>query len=41
MSEVTKQKIIDGARKSLIKEGHRRSSIKIIADNAGANQGTG
>ena len=39
MSEVTKQKIIDGARKSLIKEGHRRSTIKVIADYAGVNHG--
>ena len=39
MSEETKQKIIDGARKSLIKEGHRRSTIKVIADYAGVNHG--
>ena len=39
MSEETKQKIIDGVRKSLIKEGHRRSTIKVIADYAGVNHG--
>ena len=39
MSEETKQKILDGARKSLIKEGHRRSTIKVIADYAGVNHG--
>ena len=39
MSEVTKQKIIDGARQSLIKEGHRRSTVKVIADYAGVNHG--
>ena len=39
MSEETKQKIMDGARKSLIKEGHRRSTIKVIADYAGVNHG--
>ena len=39
MSEKTKQKILDGARKSLIKEGHRRSTIKVIADYAGVNHG--
>ena len=41
MSEETKQKIMDGARKSLMKGGHRRSTIKVIADCAGVNQGTG
>jgi len=30
-----------GSRKSLIKEGHRRSTTKVIADYAGVNQGTG
>ena len=39
MSEETKQKIMDGACKSLIKEGHRRSTIKAIADYAGVNHG--
>ena len=39
MSEDTKQKIMDGARKSLIKEGQRRSTIKVIADYAGVNHG--
>ena len=39
MSEETKQKIMDGARKSLFKEGHRRSTIKVIADYAGVNHG--
>ena len=39
MSEETKQKIMDGARKSLIKEGQRRSTIKVIADYAGVNHG--
>ena len=39
MSEETKQKIIDGARKSLIKEGHQRSTIKVIAHYAGVNHG--
>ena len=39
MSEETKQKIMDGTRKSLIKEGHRRSTIKVIADYAGVNHG--
>ena len=39
MSEKTKQKIIDGARKSLIKEGHRLSTIKVIAGYAGVNHG--
>ena len=39
MSEETKQKILDGARKSLIKEGHRRSTIKVIANYAGVNHG--
>ena len=39
MSEKTKQKLLDGARKSLIKEGHRRSTIKVIADYAGVNHG--
>ena len=39
MSEDTKQKIMDGARKSLIKEGHRRSTIKVIAAYAGVNHG--
>ena len=39
MSEETKQKIMDGARKSLIKEGHRRSTIKVIANYAGVNHG--
>ena len=39
MSEKTKQKIMDGARKSLIKEGRRRSTIKVIADYAGVNHG--
>ena len=39
MSEETKQKILDGAHKSLIKEGHRRSTIKVIADYAGVNHG--
>ena len=39
MSEETKQKILDGARKSLIKQGHRRSTIKVIADYAGVNHG--
>jgi len=39
MSEKTKQKILDGARKSLVKEGHRRSTIKVIADYAGVNHG--
>ena len=39
MSEETKRKILDGARKSLIKEGHRRSTIKVIADYAGVNHG--
>ena len=39
MSEETKQKIMDGTRKSLIKEGHRRSTIKAIADYAGVNHG--
>ena len=39
MSEDTKQKILDGARKSLIKEGHRRSTIKVIANYAGVNHG--
>ena len=39
MSEETKQKIMDGARKSLIKEGRRRSTIKVIADYAGVNHG--
>ena len=39
MSEETKQKIIDGARKSLIKEGHRLSTIKVIAGYAGVNHG--
>ena len=39
MSEETKQKIIDGVRKSLIKEGHRRSTIKVIVDYAGVNHG--
>ena len=39
MSEKTKQKILDGACKSLIKEGHRRSTIKVIADYAGVNHG--
>ena len=39
MSEKTKQKIIDGARKSLIKEGQRLSTIKVIAGYAGVNHG--
>ena len=39
MSEETKQKIMDGARKSLIKEGHRRSTIKVIAGYARVNHG--
>jgi len=39
MSEKTKQKILDGARKSLIKEGHQRSTIKVIANYAGVNHG--
>ncbi len=39
MTEKTKQKILDGARKSLVKEGHRRSTIKVIADYAGVNHG--
>ena len=39
MSEKTKQKILDGVRKSLITEGHRRSTIKVIADYAGVNHG--
>ena len=39
MSEKTKQKILDGARKSLIKEGHQRSTIKVIAEYAGVNHG--
>ena len=41
MSEETKQKIMEGARKSLIKEGHRCSTIKVFADYVGVNQGTG
>jgi hypothetical protein len=41
MFEETKQKIMKGSRKSLIKEGHRRSTIKVIADCAGVNQDTG
>ena len=41
MFEETKQKIMKGSRKSLIKDGHRRSTIKVIADCAGVNQGTG
>ena len=41
MFEETKQKIMKGSRKSLIKEGYRRSTIKVIADCAGVNQGTG
>ena len=41
MSEETKQKIMEGARKSLIEKDHRRSTIKVIADYAGINQGTG
>jgi len=39
MSEKTKQNILDGARKSLVKEGHRRSTIKVIANYAGVNHG--
>ena len=39
MSEETKQKIIEGARKSLLKEGHKLSTIKVIACYAGVNQG--
>ena len=39
MSEKTKQKILDGARKSLVKEGHRRSTVKVIANYAGVNHG--
>ena len=39
MSEKTKQKILDGARKSLVKEGHQRSTIKVIANYAGVNHG--
>ena len=39
MSEETKQKIIEGARKSLLKEGHKLSTIKVIAGYAGVNQG--
>ena len=39
MSEKTKQKILDGARKSLVKEGHRLSTIKVIANYAGVNHG--
>ena len=39
MSEKTKQKILYGARKSLIKEGHQRSTIKVIANYAGVNHG--
>ena len=39
MSEKTKQKILDGARKSLVKEGHRRSTIKVIANYAGVTHG--
>ena len=30
---------MDGVRKSLIKEGHRRCKIKFIADYAGVNHG--
>jgi len=30
-----------GSHKSLIKEGHRRSTIKDVADCARVNQGTG
>ena len=41
MFEETKQKIMKDSSKSLIKEGHRRSTIKVIADCAGVNQGTG
>jgi AcrR family transcriptional regulator len=41
MSEETKQKIMEGTREGLIKESHRRSTIKVIADYAGVNQGTG
>ena len=41
MFEETKQKMMKGSRKSLIKEGHRRSTIKVIADCAGVNQDTG
>ena len=39
MSEETKQKILEGASKSLIKEGYRRSTIKVIAGNAGVIHG--
>ncbi len=39
MFEETKQKIMKGSRKSLIKEGHRRSTIIVIADYAGVNHG--
>ena len=39
MSEKTKQKILEGALKSLVKEGHRRSTIKVIANYAGVNHG--
>jgi len=40
MFEETK-KSMKGSCKSLIKEGHRRSTIKVITDCAGVNQGTG
>ena len=41
ISEKTKQKIMEVTRKGLIKETHRRSTIKVIEDCAAVNQGTG
>ena len=41
MFEETKQKIMKGSRKSLINEGRRRSTIKVIKDCPGSNQDTG
>ena len=41
MFEETKQKIMKGSRKRLIKEGHRCFTIKVIVDYAWVNQGTG
>ena len=35
----TEKKLLQGARECLIKEGHRRTTIKRIAEYAGVNHG--
>ena len=39
MSEITKKKILIGARECLVREGHARSTIKRISEYAGVNHG--